>query len=159
MPSCFFFSSRRRHTRCALVTGVQTCALPISALALAAQDAVRDPECGLRPGQVQQADVGIGNEQHQPRRWAGWRGSVFSWHSCGALQVRVPPFYSQRRTGRLKWTTHAKRNWIKTRWPQYPRMGTPFTQSRISHVEPDPTPQLRRSEEHTSELQSLMRNS
>src|SRR3546814_16947046 len=27
---CFFFSSRRRHTRCALVTGVQTCALPIS---------------------------------------------------------------------------------------------------------------------------------
>src|SRR3546814_3812500 len=28
--SCVFFSSRRRHTRCALVTGVQTCALPIS---------------------------------------------------------------------------------------------------------------------------------
>src|SRR3546814_8239206 len=28
--SCsFFFSSIRRHTRCALVTGVQTCALPI----------------------------------------------------------------------------------------------------------------------------------
>src|SRR3546814_7091158 len=26
---CFFFASRRRHTRCALVTGVQTCALPI----------------------------------------------------------------------------------------------------------------------------------
>src|SRR3546814_9497946 len=25
----FFFSSRRRHTRCALVTGVQMCALPI----------------------------------------------------------------------------------------------------------------------------------
>src|SRR3546814_12991248 len=30
---CFVFSSRRRHTRCALVTGVQTCALPISRLA------------------------------------------------------------------------------------------------------------------------------
>src|SRR3546814_1212926 len=28
---CFFFSSRRRHTICALVTGVQTCALPILA--------------------------------------------------------------------------------------------------------------------------------
>src|SRR3546814_12664802 len=26
----FFFSSRRRHTRCALVTGVQTCALPLA---------------------------------------------------------------------------------------------------------------------------------
>src|SRR3546814_4615235 len=34
--SCvFFFSSRRRHTRCALVTGVQTCALPISKRATA----------------------------------------------------------------------------------------------------------------------------
>src|SRR3546814_1031716 len=30
----FVFSSRRRHTRCALVTGVQTCALPISHLAI-----------------------------------------------------------------------------------------------------------------------------
>src|SRR3546814_3702580 len=30
----FFFSSRRRHTICALVTGVQTCALPISLLFL-----------------------------------------------------------------------------------------------------------------------------
>src|SRR5881628_2911544 len=28
--SFFFFSSRRRHTRCQSVTGVQTCALPIS---------------------------------------------------------------------------------------------------------------------------------
>src|SRR3546814_15200959 len=30
MLNFFLFSSRRRHTRCALVTGVQTCALPIS---------------------------------------------------------------------------------------------------------------------------------
>src|SRR3546814_10333147 len=30
----FFCSSRRRHTRCALVTGVQTCALPIYSLNL-----------------------------------------------------------------------------------------------------------------------------
>src|SRR3546814_11433802 len=35
----FFFSSRRRHTRCALVTGVQTCALPISERRLAADTA------------------------------------------------------------------------------------------------------------------------
>src|SRR3546814_16342963 len=32
MGILFFFSSRRRHTRCALVTGVQTCALPIFTL-------------------------------------------------------------------------------------------------------------------------------
>src|SRR3546814_1591355 len=35
----FVFSSRRRHTRCALVTGVQTCALPICGLM---QDDVTD---------------------------------------------------------------------------------------------------------------------
>src|SRR3546814_2425828 len=34
--SRFFFSSRRRHTRCALVTGVQTCALPICGAVLGA---------------------------------------------------------------------------------------------------------------------------
>src|SRR3546814_5813437 len=34
----FFFSSRRRHTRCALVTGVQTCALPIYLIACAIHD-------------------------------------------------------------------------------------------------------------------------
>src|SRR3546814_2701336 len=33
-----FFSSRRRHTRCALVTGVQTCALPILDLAVHGSD-------------------------------------------------------------------------------------------------------------------------
>src|SRR3546814_5417818 len=38
----FFFSSRRRHTRCALVTGVQTCALPILLVVLLAA-------CGKQP--------------------------------------------------------------------------------------------------------------
>src|SRR3546814_1750627 len=40
--SWFFFSSRRRHTRCALVTGVQTCALPI----------LQSPMRSLRPPTV-----------------------------------------------------------------------------------------------------------
>src|SRR3546814_4248255 len=45
-----FFSSRRRHTRCALVTGVQTCALPIWRQAIASLS----PELffALRGGQV-----------------------------------------------------------------------------------------------------------
>src|SRR3546814_4956172 len=37
---CFFLSSRRRHTRCALVTGVQTCALPIYTAGSMAKDSV-----------------------------------------------------------------------------------------------------------------------
>src|SRR3546814_4376000 len=36
----FVFSSRRRHTRCALVTGVQTFALPIC---------IRSKSCDLKP--------------------------------------------------------------------------------------------------------------
>src|SRR3546814_8194564 len=49
----FFFSSIRRHTRCALVTGVQTCALPIldsarmkgvDGMARIRPDLVREPE-------------------------------------------------------------------------------------------------------------------
>src|SRR3546814_90278 len=43
----FFFSSRRRHTRCALVTGVQTCALPISR---ARADLIAFLEIAGRPG-------------------------------------------------------------------------------------------------------------
>src|SRR3546814_8210393 len=43
----FFFSSRRRHTRCALVTGVQTCALPIC-LSCRAGRRVASPACGRR---------------------------------------------------------------------------------------------------------------
>src|SRR3546814_3200178 len=39
----FFFSSRRRHTRCALVTGVQTCALPIYPCARSAGGDCRQP--------------------------------------------------------------------------------------------------------------------
>src|SRR3546814_16604798 len=45
MDQLCFFSSRRRHTRCALVTGVQTCALPIC---IDAAEAVRDEQFGER---------------------------------------------------------------------------------------------------------------
>src|SRR3546814_5460169 len=45
-----FFSSRRRHTRCALVTGVQTCALPISG-------AYRGDQADLLPARQQVLQV------------------------------------------------------------------------------------------------------
>src|SRR3546814_9817050 len=57
----FFFSSRRRHTRCALVTGVQTCALPIF-------DAIEmhiDPEQG-KDGWQYQLWVGGGAPYWKP---------------------------------------------------------------------------------------------
>src|SRR3546814_10264359 len=53
----FFFSSRRRHTSCALVTGVQTCALPISAEAAARK---------ARAGGVQVSVLGVGTPQGGP---------------------------------------------------------------------------------------------
>src|SRR3546814_7212230 len=48
----FFFSSRRRHTRCALVTGVQTCALPICTK-LSYKDARRLEELGTQMPKLQ----------------------------------------------------------------------------------------------------------
>src|SRR3546814_10866061 len=57
--SYFFFSSRRRHTRCALVTGVQTCALPISGVRVQRLQALRQAQhvgvfSRLRQGRGQQ---------------------------------------------------------------------------------------------------------
>src|SRR3546814_1727097 len=90
----FFFSSRRRHTRCALVTGVQTCALPIWKL---------------------------GPAQPRGTTWNGDGGCVI----C-----------SQSR----------QENFSRTVWMTFHWRGTTSSVSVTS-----------RSEEHTSELQSLMR--
>src|SRR3546814_6472155 len=65
----FFFSSRRRHTRCALVTGVQTCALPIFEAADVALQRAR-AEAGVPlPGytHLQRAVVSSAGMW-----WAGW---------------------------------------------------------------------------------------
>src|SRR3546814_17637278 len=59
---CFFFSSRRRHTRCALVTGVQTCALPICPAG----------ECGGR-GRHRLADFGLAGQGNLARHLASRR--------------------------------------------------------------------------------------
>src|SRR3546814_1170080 len=54
----FFFSSRRRHTRCALVTGVQTCALPICVgQALVANDGL---SLGRGAGRAVEPRAGVG---------------------------------------------------------------------------------------------------
>src|SRR3546814_4655341 len=48
----FFFASRRRHTRCALVTGVQTCALPIFPIAIGVVDERIGSEAALGPSKA-----------------------------------------------------------------------------------------------------------
>src|SRR3546814_10802014 len=97
----FFFSSRRRHTRCALVTGVQTCALPICL-----------PH-GLAGHRAAIEDDGVGRARAQRRGAHGLAlGDVEPAAEIDDLDARG--------------TAHPKR-----------------AQSR--------------SEEHTSELQSLMR--
>src|SRR3546814_6974502 len=71
----FFLSSRRRHTRCALVTGVQTCALPISF----------QPEKALPPSAERRKET-------LPRRWSamGWRQSRAGFPASTALS-RIRP--------------------------------------------------------------------
>src|SRR3546814_20870372 len=68
----FFFSSRRRHTRCALVTGVQTCALPISENV----HAVRENQDGaLLEGEVREA-IFLGNYVDCRVRWGEFEWKV-----------------------------------------------------------------------------------
>src|SRR3546814_1315066 len=57
MMILFFFSSRRRHTRCALVTGVQTCALPISCFWSEAGAAGRDTRGMIRQHQFDKVEL------------------------------------------------------------------------------------------------------
>src|SRR3546814_10643111 len=117
MSCCsFFFSSRRRHTRCALVTGVQTCALPIS-------EARAD-----RLLRARMLDDRRRNPHHL-RLAAGLRQNL---HPAGALQV-----------------VHVEE-----------RLGDGLADGQGAMIAQDhrlAPPEVGRSEENTSELQSLMR--
>src|SRR3546814_3129167 len=112
----FFFSSRRRHTRCALVTGVQTCALPIlrAGRAMARRHPARD----------------------QPVAGAIHKSQSDDGHPVGAQQERA--FADPARGG-----NHRRR--------------VPGRKCLHHGDAPPAGGDRRRSEEHTSELQSLMR--
>src|SRR3546814_5440967 len=105
----FFFSSRRRHTRCALVTGVQTCALPISltTAGVLSFGLLCEPE---NPAQT-----------HEDARGTG--------------RIRGIPAFAGMTNGKIQTPAILRR-----------------TRGRRSC-----RPVSCRSEEHTSELQSLMR--
>src|SRR3546814_6644171 len=123
----FLFSSRRRHTRCALVTGVQTCALPIFAGGRTADDG--DAVVGFLPGEhaaiTQLCQLGIG-------KLVVFELGFLQRHDVG-LALAEPLLQM--------WQPHVERIDVPTgdfHDPSLPLLTT-------------------RSEEHTSELQSLMR--
>src|SRR3546814_9907709 len=97
MYSILFFSSRRRHTRCALVTGVQTCALPISVrrAGKAARQARRlGLPSGLRRGRVSLPP----RPDRRPRRRDRARLSPPGFR----LRAPPPPFRSEEHTSELQ---------------------------------------------------------
>src|SRR3546814_10798273 len=99
--SFFFFSSRRRHTRCALVTGVQTCALPIYPISTLLLAMLAVPLSRSRPRQGR---------------------------------------YARMLTALIVYTVYYN-----------------LLDNTRTNVQQASMPTLARSEEHTSELQSLMR--
>src|SRR3546814_5269522 len=125
-----FFSSRRRHTRCALVTGVQTCALPIWGLAVG-----RRLDRGLEA--VFSVGDAIDGDDLGPVDDVGAEGGAVPQYAAGdavlvdAEAERVGEVIALRRR-------HAR------------------LVIGVGRVAPDELV-ASRSEEHTSELQSLMR--
>src|SRR3546814_3498207 len=82
-----FFSSRRRHTRCALVTGVQTCALPICGFVVIPQDfEQRLADRGTRPLVQIIADGSQPNTANYVTNYA--QGVVQTWR--GGLDGETP---------------------------------------------------------------------
>src|SRR3546814_6601028 len=136
---CFFFSSRRRHTRCALVTGVQTCALPICG---------GDPRRRAGGGDQRPACAGGGVISSPPIYGRG-RGRG----GCEADRRNRPsPNPSRKREG-----DYAAAGSIGS-----PRGVLRATIRQATTISSAPASVgsvtgSARSEEHTSELQSLMR--
>src|SRR3546814_1232799 len=135
----FFFSSRRRHTRCALVTGVQTCALPISAF-------IAVPLNGLRliAGPMILLDGGLSNASYQ--KWLMIENVFLLIQALLSIIVFRVAFHQKRHLTLLE--TEAGNQYLAI---------TAFIFSAIYFVSFLATASLGRSEEHTSELQSLMR--
>src|SRR3546814_3612198 len=137
------FSNRRRHTRCALVTGVQTCALPISA---ADQQSGQGRRARGRRRARERARAAP--FAAQPAQRALSRDQARS-HRPPALTVMAHPL------DRPVWSA------LTTR-----QAGFAIGDAGAVRFDPevavfaaarDAAPESLRSEEHTSELQSLMR--
>src|SRR3546814_7638300 len=88
----FFFSSRRRHTICALVTGVQTCALPIfiKDISNGAHCAVTGPAPGVADAFVAGVNAALGLRAPQEFPSDGNIASSGAFGICGVLASAIP---------------------------------------------------------------------
>src|SRR3546814_1048512 len=128
---CFFFSSRRRHTCCALVTGVQTCALPI--LPICPGDCLSPSRHAFYP-QSNHVSAALAHDHGQAIREAGRRFAEACFDEIG---IDKAPGLISRAMFAL------------------PGMTKDLAARNISGIMLGATqPTLGRSEEHTSELQS-----
>src|SRR3546814_7330564 len=129
----FFFSSRRRHTRCALVTGVQTCALPIYRAKRSRSATKIDTPIEEIPQSISVVPASVLQDLDSPRveKALDFAGGVARQNDFGGLTMYE---YSVRglTTG------------------EFYKDGFSVNRARCTRT-------WSRSEEHTSELQSLMR--
>src|SRR3546814_17915817 len=107
----FFYSSRRRHTRCALVTGVQTCALPILEF-LAQQTAPSQVRYGLRSSSAHNPSL----HENLHRQWTYiLLPALTHTHACSNIPAKSEPHSSEeRRVGKECVST------CRSRWSPYP---------------------------------------
>src|SRR3546814_3371352 len=100
--SCyFFFSSRRRHTRCALVTGVQTCALPIYELDMGVVQAAQLIKRNVDSSMANGIATELRTRGYEPKDFTilayGGNGPL---HACGIAnalgvsKILAPPYSS-----------------------------------------------------------------
>src|SRR3546814_4330046 len=135
----FFFSSRRRHTRCALVTGVQTCALPIST-----------PKLTFRaPGPPRPS-------RPYPSPASSARLTVNCIHALRLIPRRLAAASTFASNARSKRSITGD---LRGSAPCPASSASVAIGSAFGLAAPAMKASAARSEEHTSELQSLMRTS
>src|SRR3546814_9067760 len=162
----FFFSSRRRHTRGALVTGVQTCALPFFQQRCAGRRRGwrRGPNRGQFPHHRIAGGAGASAAHGRPvsrSRGARGRGAQIP---RAHLRLRQLPDSNHPRDPRLSkeviMSDTTLRNAPDRTWPDEGVPRVPawiYSDPEIYAKELKVFHYGKRSEEHTSELQSLMR--
>src|SRR3546814_6114633 len=143
VSDAFCFSRRRRHTGCALVTGVQTCALPISTTLLIALDSAE-------------------TERLRAERAAGGK-ALLPYEAQGMTREEILNYFHDTVV-----FTRTEHGW-KTPFNAEAMRGVKLISDLVdaetgkvvaeagTKMTPRTSKKLIRSEEHTSELQSLMR--